>query len=232
MRVPTRDRLPLVLVTLIACATWLFVAVARSLSTARNHAFDEWALLAMRVPGDPADPLGPAWVEEMMRDLTALGGATVTTLVVIAAVCLLLCQRRRATASYLVATVVGAACLNGMLKESFDRPRPDLVPHGVPVYSSSFPSGHSMTAAATYLTLGVIASRRQPRLAIRMLVMLTLCGLGIAVGLSRVYLGVHWPSDVLAGWAAGSAWALLCWLVADRLGADHPSDAGHNEAAG
>lgn len=223
MRSPLRDPLPLILVTLSAFATWLFVIVARSLSSAGNHAWDEWALLALRVPGDPAEPLGPPWVEEMMRDLTALGGATVTTLVVLAAVFLLAAQGRRKMAGYLVVTVVGAACLNGLLKESIDRPRPDLVPHGVPVYSSSFPSGHSMTAAATYLTLGVIASRRQPRVTTRLLVMLSVCAIGIAVGLSRVYLGVHWPTDVLAGWAAGSAWALLCWLVADRFDVLAPS---------
>ena len=110
--------------------------------------------------------------------------------------------------------VFGGGAIVYFLKLGFDRPRPDLVPHGSYVFTASFPSGHSMLSAITYLTLGFLLARSQSHRTLRIYIMvLTLVVTGL-VGLSRVYLGVHWPTDVLAGWAAGACWALLCWLVA------------------
>ena len=108
-----------------------------------------------------------------------------------------------------------AACsLSTLLKIGFDRPRPDLVPHEAIVYTASFPSGHAMLAAVVYLTLGALLARVQPRRLLKLYLLGLAILLTVAVGASRVYLGVHWPTDVVAGWAVGAAWALLCWAAA------------------
>jgi undecaprenyl-diphosphatase len=123
----------------------------------------------------------------------------------------------RRAAVYVALAVLGAGIVNSALKAGFDRPRPDLVPHGSVVYHASFPSGHSMLAATVYLTLGMVASRFVPRRRLKVLLIGVAGIVTAAVGASRVYLGVHWPTDVLAGWAVGVAWALLCWCVAAWL---------------
>ena len=118
---------------------------------------------------------------------------------------------------YVLVAVGSGVAISLLLKAGFSRPRPDLVPHGQAVYTSSFPSGHSMAAAVTYLTLGaMLASARSNRWVRGYLLGLALLVSG-AVGVTRVYLGVHWPTDVLGGWTAGAAWALLCWIIARRL---------------
>jgi undecaprenyl-diphosphatase len=205
-----------VLVTLVLALAgiWGFVELADEVNEGETWRVDEVLLLALRNPADPADPLGPIWFEEMMRDVTALGGGALLLLFTATVTGYLLIQRQYGLALLLVLTVSGAMLLNMALKENFNRPRPDLVPHGMSVRYASFPSGHSMGAAATYLTMGALLARAQRRRRLK----LYFLGLAIfftgAVGLSRVYLGVHWPTDVLAGWTAGASWALLCWLSA------------------
>ncbi|MBR9904520.1 MAG: phosphatase PAP2 family protein, partial [Gammaproteobacteria bacterium] len=100
-----------------------------------------------------------------------------------------------------------------VMKLGFDRPRPDLVPHEAMVYTASFPSGHSMMSAVTYLTLAALLIRVQPALRLKAYLLILAILLTLLVGISRVYLGVHWPTDVLAGWTAGASWAALCWIV-------------------
>ncbi len=125
-------------------------------------------------------------------------------------------QRRLAT--FIVVSTSGGALLNTGLKHVFERARPDLVPHEVIVANASFPSGHAFGAAMVYLTLAALLTfRMQPRAA-RVILLALAIGLSLAVGVSRVALGVHWPSDVLAGWAAGSAWALANWFIANATG--------------
>jgi len=201
----------------IAAGIWGFAEIADEVAEGETHGFDRRVLLAMRDPGDPADPWGPRWLEEIGRDFTALGGMGVLTGLTLA-VCLFLAMQRKHHAMILVlAAVGGGLLLSLLLKRGFDRPRPNLVPRLSYVYTASFPSGHSMMSAVTYLTLGALLARLQAtrRLKVYLIVLPVLVTL--AVGLSRVYLGVHWPTDVLAGWAAGSAWALVCWLMASWL---------------
>ena len=191
-----------------------FIGIADEVLEGDTLRFDRWLLLALRASGDPSDPLGPAWVEEMFRDFTALGGTGVLGLLTVASVGYLWLQGLRRVAVFLLLAIVGGLLLSLSLKTGFQRPRPDLVSHGAMIYTSSFPSGHSMLSAVVYLTggalLAVVHSARRVR------IYLIGCSIlaTVLVGVSRVYLGVHWPSDVLAGWAAGAAWAAACWLAA------------------
>jgi len=163
---------------------------------------------------DLADPIGPPWAEEMMRDITALGGVAVLTLVTIFSAIYLLLRKRKDLVLYLAAAAITGTVLSNLLKAGFSRPRPDIVPHEIFVYTASFPSGHSLVAAVIYLTLGVILAEAQTRYRLKIYILSVAIVLALLVGVSRIYLGVHWPSDVLAGWLAGSAWAFMFWIVA------------------
>ena len=199
---------------LAAAAVWGFVELADEVLEGETHAFDERILLALRSAGDHSDPLGPGWLEELMRDVTGLGGTGVLTFVTLAVAGFLALDRKSHAALFVVAAVGGGMLLSTLLKLGFDRPRPDLVPHGAVVYTASFPSGHATVSAVVYLTLGALLARVQPRLVLKLYLLGLAILLTVAVGVSRIYLGVHWPSDVLAGWAIGAAWALLCWAAA------------------
>jgi undecaprenyl-diphosphatase len=205
------------LLALVASGVWIFAAIAEEMVEGETHAFDTALLLALRVPGDPADPLGPPWVEELARDVTALGGTGVLTFLTLAAVGFLWLQRRHGTALFVLAAVTSGMILSSTAKAFFDRPRPDLVPHGSYVYNASFPSGHSLMATVTYLTLAVLLARGFAEARLKAYVISLAVFVALAVGVSRVYLGVHWPTDVAAGWAVGGAWALGCAALARHL---------------
>jgi undecaprenyl-diphosphatase len=208
-----REFAVLLALALAAGAIWGFAELADKVVEGETHAFDEQILLALRSPTDRSDPLGPTWLEEAMRDVTALGSVGVPGFITLAAAGFLALQRKTHAALFLLAAVGGGQLLSTLLKLGFDRPRPDLVPHGAVVYTASFPSGHAMMAAITYLTLGALLARVQPRRRLKLYLLCLAIVLTVAVGVSRVYLGVHWPTDVLAGWAVGAAWALLCWAA-------------------
>jgi undecaprenyl-diphosphatase len=125
---------------------------------------------------------------------------------------LLLIGKKR-SALFMLAAVGTGILASLLLKTGFDRPRPALVPHGSIVYTKSFPSGHSMMAAVTYLTIGALLMRAHVRRAARGYILGAAILVTVLVGVSRVYLGVHWPTDVLAGWAAGGLWASTAWLI-------------------
>lgn len=192
---------------------WGFVEVADEVAEPGGVGMDSRILLALRDPADAADPIGPHWVEEAVRDLTALGSMVVVALVTVTVVGYLVLQERLRSALFLVVAVVGGVALGALLKGIFDRPRPDVVPHMVEVLSESFPSGHTMVSAVVYPTLGVMLSRTVSRTRTRLYLLMVAVGLALIVGVTRVYLGVHYPSDVLGGWTLGFAWALLCWLA-------------------
>ncbi len=208
----------LVLIVIIGGALWAFVALASEMLEGDLHAFDETILLAFRTPGDPTNPIGGAQVEVAMRDITALGGVTVLVLISLAVMIYLFLRRQRAAAFFLFIAILGGQAISLTAKSSFSRPRPDLVPHAVEVVTASFPSGHSMMAAVTYLTLAVMLARIEDRPHMRAFFVAVAVILTVLVGVSRVYLGVHWPSDVLAGWTLGAAWALAVSLIARQLG--------------
>lgn len=210
-RVELRILLPLLLVSL---GLWAFVEIADEVLEGEIRLVDQLILLMLRNPFDLSDPVGPPWLEEMVRDWSALGGMAVLALVTASATLYLLFTRRYASAALLVIAVGGSALLSVALKAGFDRPRPDLVPHAAEVYRASFPSGHAMVGATTYLTLGVLSARLQRYRRTALLIIALAVLISVLVGVSRVYLGVHYPSDVLAGWIAGAVWAQLCALAA------------------
>ncbi len=208
-----------VLIVLFALmgAVWGFVEISDAVVEGGTKSFDHTVLLAMRNPTDLSDPIGPSWVEEMGRDFTALGSVGVLAMVTLAVVGYLLLDGKRRIALVVVVATLGALAASTVLKTGFDRPRPELVPHGMHVYTASFPSGHSMLSASTYLTLGALLARVQRRRRIKAYILLVAIFATLVVGISRVYLGVHWPTDVLGGWTAGAGWALMCWLLARWL---------------
>ncbi len=182
------------------------------------HAWDLLILQLCRVPGHPDLPMGPTWLHEGMRDLTALGSPVVLVLTVGAVWGFLMLARQRAMAWLTAGSGMSGLLVAMALKGLFSRARPDAAFHNMLATGYSFPSGHAMMSAVVYLTLAALVARITPHWRLRAYALGAAALLAGLVGLSRIYLGVHWASDVAAGWAAGSAWALLCWLLADRLG--------------
>ena len=207
----------LAVVLIVAGCVWAFIGLADEVAEGETHAFDAAILLALRSPADPADPLGPGWVEELGRDVTALGGVGILAFLTLAVAGFLWLLGNRRSMWLMLAAVGSGQLLSTLAKHGFDRPRPDLVPHGMQTYTASFPSGHSMMAAVTYLTLATIVAGVLPTRALKVYVLALAILVTLAVGISRIYLGVHWPTDVLAGWTAGAAWALAWWLAARWL---------------
>lgn len=207
----------LVAALLIVLAIWAFIAIADAVKEGHTQRFDDWAIRALRKPNDPSETIGPSWMQEAARDVTALGGVVVLTLVTCAvAGYLWLRERYHALWLVLVATV-GGQLLSTALKHVFHRPRPELVAHLSRVYTTSFPSGHSMLSAVVYLTLGTLLASFVDERRLKFYFVSVAMFLTLIVGISRVFMGVHYPTDVLAGWSAGLAWALVCWLVSVRL---------------
>jgi undecaprenyl-diphosphatase len=207
----------LLLVATVGGLLWVFVELADEVVEGETDRLDERIVLALRNPADASDPIGPQWVEELMRDFTALGGTGVLLLLTAATAVFVALSGRKRTVLLLLAAIGGGYLLSTGMKYGFSRPRPELVPHGSYVYTSSFPSGHSMMSAVTYLTLAALLARTQSRMRMRVFLLGVAAVLTVCVGFSRVYLGVHWPTDVLAGWTLGAAWAIGCWLAAKWL---------------
>lgn len=192
----------------------IFAAVADETVEGETHVFDETILLALRAPDDPSRLIGPGWLDLAMSDITSLGGFVVLTLLVLSVVIYLLIQGKWKNAVTVAGASASGMILSETLKIGFGRPRPELVPQLAEVHSLSFPSGHAMLSAVIYLTLGALLTRFHKRKRERALIMLYAVLVTMMVGASRVYLGVHWPTDVIAGWALGAAWAALWWLFA------------------
>jgi undecaprenyl-diphosphatase len=201
-----------------------FVLIAGWIEDGSPTPIDERIMLSMRTAADISDPIGPKWLEEAVRDFTALGSTAVLTLIVASvSIFLALTHCRRLASTVLICTITGTL-LSNFSKFVFDRPRPSLVPHQVEVYTASFPSGHALMSAVVYLTLGILIARTQPEFRVRAFIMGFAVFITLLVGVSRVYLGVHWPTDVLAGWSLGALWATLCWMLTRSSSANTAKD--------
>lgn len=205
--------LPMVLVALLGAGVFAFIQIADEMTEAELKGVDRNLLLALRNPDDLSQPLGPPWFREFMVELTALGGYPLLTIIVAIVVIYLLISRMYGPALFTVISIVTGTAVSHLLKLAYDRPRPDLVEQLVSVHTPSFPSGHATMSAVVYLTLASLIVRLVDSTAVRVYVLVVATLLTLSIGISRVYLGVHWPSDVAAGWALGVAWASVAWLV-------------------
>ena len=211
-----RDVAVLLAVLGIAAGVGTFALIAGAVNAGDMQAFDRQILLAMRRSADLA-PTGSPAIQQAARDITAMGSSVVLGLITLIVCGFLALGGKTHMAVFVFISVTGGLTAGSLLKEVFQRPRPDLVPYAVYASGTSFPSGHSMMSAVTFLTLGALLARSQKRKLLKAYFLLLAAFLTVIVGLSRVYLGVHWPTDVLAGWTAGAVWALLCWLAARWL---------------
>lgn len=202
---------------IVVAAGWLAAELADEVLEGSAQKYDEWILRHLRTPGSMTDPIGPKWFEDLWRDVTSLGSFAVLTLVSIACGGYLLMQRRRRTLAFLAVATLGGLGVSLLLKNAFARPRPEFASDATYVLTASFPSGHSMLSAIVYLTLGALLARTSGRYRQKVYFVAMAMVVTLLVGFSRVYLGAHYPTDVLAGWSFGLIWALLCWLTARFL---------------
>jgi len=208
----------------VVCGFWLFGLIAAQVMEGNTDALDRKVLLSMRQPGD-LSPLGPPALQDAARDVSALGGLVVLAGLTVFTGGFLFLDGKRHMAWFVYASVAGGTLVGMLLKGLFQRSRPEMIPDAGYVFTTSFPSGHSMLSAVTYLTLGALLARSQSRKRLKAYFLLLAALLTLSIGLSRVYLGVHWPTDVLAGWTAGATWAILCWLLARWLQRRHALEA-------
>jgi len=224
-------------VALVAVAgVFLFGALAWAALSGASTTFDEVVLRMLRDPSSVGRLRGPALLAEAARDVTALGSHAVVMLVVVGVVGFLFLANRPVLALWMLAAGSGGMVLNQVLKAIFARPRPQLVPWLVQVESPSFPSGHALLSSAFYLTIALVIHEVTPQRRLRVFAGACAATLIALIGASRVVLGVHYPTDVLAGWVAGALWALVCAAVARALvrrGTSEPDTAapGLSEAA-
>jgi undecaprenyl-diphosphatase len=204
------------LFVIVGCV-WVFIQIADSVVEGETHAMDIRILRALRSATDPAVLRGPRVMKETMRDLTALGGYPILTLTTLGVVGFLFMSGHGRDARFVLTAVVGGWILAYSLKFGFDRPRPDIVPHYSDVYSSSFPSGHSLMSAVVYLTIGSLLTNLVTSTRLKCYFLGVAGFLAFLVGMSRVAMGVHYPSDVVAGWCLGLGWAEICWLIHNRF---------------
>lgn len=195
----------------------VFTLTAALATAGEPLAFDRAILVALRHPDAPGVPIGPDWLLPAAREVTALGGTPLLTLLTLTLVGYFAVKRQTKLIFILLAAVIGETLLSDFLKDIFARPRPTLVPHLVDASSKSFPSGHSTSAAAIYFTLAALIARETKERIVRNYVFFVAAVLAALVGTSRVYLGVHYPTDVIGGLSFGSAWAAIVLIAARRF---------------
>jgi undecaprenyl-diphosphatase len=211
------ERRTLITIGVAAFCLWAFFRVGAQVVSGATRTFDESFILMFRQGSDALDPIGPPWMQELMRDVTGLGGVGFLSFVSLATMGFLFVSGKPRAAIAIGLAIGLGLLLSTLLKMGFDRPRPDLVPHGSLVHSASFPSGHALMTAVVTLTLASMIGQVLPKRSLRVYVMSLAIFITAVVGVSRVYLGVHWPTDVIAGWLVGALWALLCTTLMVRL---------------
>lgn len=190
-----------------AVAGLVFAALAASIASGHSFAFDRSLILLLREPGNPAVPLGPAWFQEAVRDMTALGSFVgLFFMTTAAALTLWLCGYRR-LAGGLAASALLALLVSNGLKLVIARQRPDIVAHAALTFTASFPSGHAFLSAAVMLSIAGFVGLASRRDDIALLCLILAWVMILLIGASRIYLGVHWPTDVLGGWCLGVVWS-------------------------
>ncbi len=197
---------------IVTLGVMTFIEVADDMTEADGQAFDGAVLHWMQPTA--GEPRGPWWLHEAAADLTSLGGISVLTLFAVIAVAFLLVQRKHLSAALMVVGLAGGVALSEGLKALFERARPPAAYQAVETLNASFPSGHALLSTVFYLTLGVMLTRAFPKKRLKAFVLGAAILIALLIGLTRVYLGAHWASDVMAGWCAGAAWAMALWLVA------------------
>ena len=198
----------------IVAGTAGFIILAGYVTGGSTDYIDMKVLRSFRNPNNLALSLGPRWFVETMTDITALGSATIVFLITLIVIGYFISQKNHSALYLILAAVIGGALLDLGLKELFGRVRPTIIPSLIPSFSFSFPSGHSMMSAVIYLSLASLMARFQKRQRDKIYILSVAVFLSLIIGVSRVYLGVHYPTDVLGGWLLGTAWAAFCWLIA------------------
>lgn len=202
---------------IVAVALLVVIRLGSEIREDGTSDFDRWVLLSLRQSDNTGLPIGPAWLRPVFVDITALGGVTALTLLTISVVGHLLVAKKWITAGLIVAATSSGSLIGHILKIGFSRARPTIVPHFVEIHTLSYPSGHATNSAVVFLTLGALLARAQTTRPTRAYVVAVALLFTVLIGCSRVYNGVHWPTDVIAGWAIGGSWALLWWAIALRV---------------
>ena len=210
----------------VALGVFTFAELADDMANTEGQAFDAAVLAAMRPNADPSNALGPWWLEEAAADLTSLGGIAVLSLFATVVIVFLFMQRKRLSALLLLIGLGGGVALSEGLKAVFERDRPPQIYQAVDTINASFPSGHALLSAVFYLSIAVMLTRAFPERHFKVFILGVGMLLTLIVGATRVYLGAHWATDVLAGWSVGAAWAMVLWLVAYSLQRLQASRAG------
>ena len=233
LRIARTEIVAVIALFLAGAGIALFADLAEDMSEGDGQAFDQAILSAMRPHADPSDAWGPWWLEEAAGDLTALGGIAVLSLFATIVVLFLFLQRKRLSALLLLIGLTGGVALSEGLKSVFERDRPPQAYQAVDTINASFPSGHALLSAVFYLSIGVMLTRAFPQRRFKAYVLAVAMVLTLLVGLTRIYLGAHWTTDVLAGWSVGAAWAMILWLVAYAVQRRQAVHAGglHDEPA-
>ncbi len=201
----------------LALAVLAMALLGATIARGHQFAFDRAIMLAMREPENMRVPEGPAWLKQVMVDVTALGGETVLTLIVIVTAGFLALRRHWLTFALVLGGTISGSWAVNLIKSVVGRPRPALIDHLVEVWSASFPSGHAANSAIIYLTVTLLLMQIVESRTARWYMIAVATALVTMIGVSRVYLGVHWPSDVLAGWGFGTLWALGWWALGGWL---------------
>lgn len=218
LRVARTEIGAVVALLVLALGVLTFIELADDMREADGQAFDQAVLHAVRpFADDPGRPWGPWWLHEAAADVTSLGGISVLALFALVALGFLVIQKKRLSALLLVIGLGGGVALSEGLKAVFERERPPQAYQAVETLNASFPSGHALLSTVFYLTLGVMLTRAFPRRRLKAYVLAVSVVIALLIGLTRIYLGAHWASDVFAGWSVGAAWAMVLWLAAYAL---------------
>lgn len=215
LRLARAEVAPLSALLVLMIGVLAFIEIADDMSEADGQRFDQAVLAMMRpVADDPGRPWGPWWLHEAAADITSLGGISVLGLFALIAIGFLVMQRKRLSALLLIVGLVGGVVLSEGLKAVFERERPPLEYQTVETLNASFPSGHALLSTVFYLTLGVMLTRAFSQRRLKAYALGVGVTVALLVGATRIYLGAHWMTDVIAGWCVGAAWAMALWLVA------------------